>query len=402
LLNLATTSSLLQLVTGAGVNSIQVQASFTDLLAPTTVTPGQQDTVITAAATTTIVSSPAASTVRNVKFLSILNTSAMPCPVTVQHWNGSIAVSIFSITLLPGYTIQYNSDGDGFVVYNTLGQILVLAPSVILGGVAIEAGTQVATSGTAVFSNSNNVSFGMSDSSVVTAQAALNVSAGTTSQFLSNVVFSNANGASFGLAGSTLTASFSPGTISVFSQDADFVTHFPIAQAALSMQKVSLPMNISATAAAILAAVSGSSNSTDAVTIGMAVYTLSAGTASLATSASRLLSWTTGSATNVSSEYGGASGTRYRTIGLGASLTPGDYLFAWSFSTANGAAVSVFGRAGLNIVGTFDGVETSTFLNGTSIAPVGAFPMTIGATDTGYARTGFSAMYQPGVVLFGS
>lgn len=37
------------------------------------------------------------------------------------------------------------------------------------GGIAAQAGTQTATSGTVVFSNSNNVTFGMSNSSVVTA-----------------------------------------------------------------------------------------------------------------------------------------------------------------------------------------------------------------------------------------
>jgi len=83
-------------------------------------------------------------------------------------------------------------------------------------------------------------------------------------------------------------------------------------------------------------------------------------------------------------------------------MTAGDYLFAWSFSTANGATVDVFGRAGLNIVGTYDGLETTAFLNGSSVAAVGGFPATIGATDTGYARTGFSAMLQPGIILFGS
>jgi hypothetical protein len=83
-------------------------------------------------------------------------------------------------------------------------------------------------------------------------------------------------------------------------------------------------------------------------------------------------------------------------------MTPGDYLFAWVFSTANGESFNVFGRAGLNLVGTFDGVETSQFLNGTSVSTVAGFPNSIAATNTGYARTGFSAMFQPGAIFAGT
>jgi hypothetical protein len=401
-LNLPTTSAILQLVTGSAVNAIQVHASWIDLIG-TTVTPGVTAIpAITAATVTTIVPAPAAGVDRNVKFISVVNTSGSSCFVIVQRVDGAIVTQLFPTTLGPGWILQYNTDGDGFVVYDNTGKIQVSGPSINIGGVAIAAGTQTATSGTALFANSNGITFGMSNSSVVTASYAFNLSAGTTSANLSAVTFSNSNGVSFGLNAGTVTASAAMGTVSVFSQDADFVTHFPILQAALSLQKVSLAMNLSATCAALIAAVSGFSSRTDAITIGHAVYTMSAGTANLASSASRLLSWTTGSQTAVSSEYGGASGTRYRTLGVDYSMTAGDYLFAWSISTANGATFDAFGRAGLNLVGTFDGIETTTFLNGTSVAPVGAFPMTIGATDTGYARTGFSAVLQPGIILFGS
>lgn len=78
----------------------------------------------------------------------------------------------------------------------------------------LAAGTQTAnTTGTVVFSNSNGVTFGMSNNSVITASVAAggggapNVSAGTTSNNLSAMVFSNSNGVSFGLSGSTITGS---------------------------------------------------------------------------------------------------------------------------------------------------------------------------------------------------
>jgi hypothetical protein len=329
----------------------------------------------------------------------------------------------------------------------------ILLSAAALG--AIAAGTQTASSGTVVFSNSNGITFGMSNSSVVTASyvpgagASVNFSAGTTSNNLSAVTFSNSNGVSFGLNGSTITASIASvatsltninisagttsnnlsavtfgnsngisfglnastvtasvagtvGTVSCFSHDADFVTNFTASQAVLSMQKLSIPMNLQATQLAIIANFAGNSASSGAITVSHAVYTLSGGTASLASSASAQFSWTSGSATTASSQFGGASGTRYRTMGVNYSMTPGDYLFAWHFSTSGGATCVVFGRAAMNLVGAYNGIDTNYFLNGTSVSTIDALPASIAATNTNYARTGLSPMQQPGVILVGT
>lgn len=91
---------------------------------------------------------------------------------------------------------------------------------------AIAAGTQTASSGTIVLSNSNNLSFGMSGSTRITASYNFNLSAGTTSNNLNAVTFSNSNNVSFGLNGSTVTASASysqstsPGAIQAGTQTA--------------------------------------------------------------------------------------------------------------------------------------------------------------------------------------
>src|SRR4029078_9709704 len=79
--------------------------------------------------------------------------------------------------------------------------------------------TQVGRTGDIVFSNSNGFTFGMSNSSVVTASytvpslagliSAINLSAGTTSNNLTAFTLSNSNNVSFGLNGSTITASAS-------------------------------------------------------------------------------------------------------------------------------------------------------------------------------------------------
>jgi len=146
----------------------------------------------------------------------------------------------------------------------------------------------------------------------------------------------------------------------------------------------------------------GASTASDALTISHAVYTFNAATASLASSGSRAISLTRGSATTASLLYVGASGTRYRTVGINYSMTPGDYLFAWYLSTQNGVSVNVFGRAAMNLVGSFDGVETSAPLNGISASTGNALPASVALTDTGYVRTGFSALRQPGTILFGT
>jgi hypothetical protein len=127
-LNLVASTALLQLVTGSPVSAIGVHATFVDITVTadqTVVTPKPQNTSITTAATTPIVSPPAAGSQRNVKFLSVNNSSASPCTVTVQHFDGATTADVFGpIPLLAGYTLQYNSDGRGFVLYDNLGNIL--------------------------------------------------------------------------------------------------------------------------------------------------------------------------------------------------------------------------------------------------------------------------------------
>lgn len=277
------------------------------------------------------------------------------------------------------------------------------------GAINLSAGTTSNFSSAFTFLNSNGISFGLNagtiTGSIASSLTAINVSAGTTSNNLSAFTLANANGVTFGLNGSVITASIVPpagqATVTMVSQDADFVTNFQAGLNSLSLQKLSLAMFVSATQLDAVLDVSGVSNASGAVTMSHAVYTLSAGTASLASSGSRAFSWTSGSATTASSLFGGASGTRYRSIPVGYSLSPGNYLFAWALSM-QGATVNVIGRAGVSLVGGYDGVETSLFLNGVSTSTVAAFPVSIAATDTGYVRTGLGAMRQPGAILIGT
>lgn len=101
-----------------------------------------------------------------------------------------------------------DSSGADFVDWRLQSAIVTDVGNLGDGYNIIAAGTQSALStGTVLFSNSNNVTFGMTNSSVVTAAFALPVSGGTTSGALSSLVFSSGGNVTFGLDGSTLTAS---------------------------------------------------------------------------------------------------------------------------------------------------------------------------------------------------
>lgn len=159
-------------------------------------------------------------TVAGVAIAATLNTAGL-----------SMAVPNF-LTTAAAQTVQTQAAGviagvgttfsgtnvSGSMTLNSNGLNLALsaaAPGGGGGGIAAAAGTQTATSGTINFANSNGITFGMSNSSQITASytvpstagllSAVNLSAGTTSGNLSNMVFSNSGGMSFGLNGSTVT-----------------------------------------------------------------------------------------------------------------------------------------------------------------------------------------------------
>jgi len=116
-----------------------------------------------------------------------------------------------SSTTLDARSLSFQGAGNVSVGYSN-GSVVISATGGGGGGVGIAGGTQTATSGTVVYSNSNNITFGMSNSSIITASYNFNMSAGTTSNNLNALTFSNSNGVSFGMNGSVLTASVVPPT----------------------------------------------------------------------------------------------------------------------------------------------------------------------------------------------
>jgi hypothetical protein len=124
-LNLPTTASRILVETGAGATSLEVHASFDDLsILARTISQGAKNTLITAPGSTVTVTPPSAGMDRNVKFLSMLNSGAA-CQVTVQQTlDGITFIEVYSVNLLSNYTLQYNTDSDGFRLYDDTGRIL--------------------------------------------------------------------------------------------------------------------------------------------------------------------------------------------------------------------------------------------------------------------------------------
>ena len=105
MINLASTSDVITLSTGS-TGSIQVHVSFVDLNG-TTATPGRLNTpTITTGTTTTIVPAPAASTVRGVSHISIVNAGAAQS-VTVKHTDGTNNLTLITAPLATLQALRY-------------------------------------------------------------------------------------------------------------------------------------------------------------------------------------------------------------------------------------------------------------------------------------------------------
>lgn len=336
---------------------------------------------------------------------------------------------------------------------------------------AISAGTTLAAGGQVVFSNANNITFGLAGRTVTASAAAAGVTAvsgfgvstggntsGTTGTTIGTIVLAGGNqitlsqatavnaatitisgrdaifgagvstgGNTLGITGTqtgtlvlaggngvTLSQATSPtgltvtvngvsvSTVSAFSHNAEFGSNWVAQHGILSLQRVTVPMHVTASSALFVAEMRAPVAATGAMTLSMGVYTMSGSTASLMSSSSGSTSWTSGGATTASSVYGGQSGTRYRPIDFGILLPPGDYLVGVHLVTENAGTWRVFGRQGVSLVEhlALPSNVTQNFLDGVSISSFStAMPSSVNITDTGYNRTGQSALRQPGFIL---
>jgi hypothetical protein len=111
MLLLTSTSDIVRVNTGQAAD-LKVHSSWVDN-ASGVITPGRTNTAtITTATTTTVVGSPGASTQRNVKLLSIRNTHAAASnAITVEHYDGTNAETLWAGTLQPGEAVVFGEHG---------------------------------------------------------------------------------------------------------------------------------------------------------------------------------------------------------------------------------------------------------------------------------------------------
>lgn len=139
---LATTSSLIQVVTGSS-GAVSVHATYVDN-ASGTITPNYQNTTsITTATTTTVVGSPNASIQRNIQTLIIHNTSgSVSNLITVQHTDGTNVANVYSSTLQVGEMCQFVW-GDGWKTFDTNGSVKTTLVAPVPALVPFTSGTAV-------------------------------------------------------------------------------------------------------------------------------------------------------------------------------------------------------------------------------------------------------------------
>ena len=124
---LVSTNESVEMATSAAVN-LDWTTHFVDI---TTIafTPSASDGQATTATNTTIVAAPAASTQRQVKFMSFRNVGASSNTVTVRKVNTGNKREMWAATLAAGEALYY-TDGEGFVQVDANGNRKVLTVNV--------------------------------------------------------------------------------------------------------------------------------------------------------------------------------------------------------------------------------------------------------------------------------
>jgi hypothetical protein len=142
----------------------------------------------------------------------------------------------------------------------------------------------------------------------------------------------------------------------------------------------------------------GGSKSAGSATLSAAIYTMSSVTANLASSATTIISWTSGSGTSAS-VYAGRSGTQYREIigdtdVMNWNITPGEYLIGIIWDTGGTATWTFFGMSSLSINAYLGSINHGhIFGDGTYSATTAAFPANFQSSEL--IQTGVSVLRQP-------
>lgn len=135
MISLDATTKKLQIILAGAVTTTELPfvATYVDVTT-TTYVPGEQDGTSNGGTAVDVVASPAASTQRQVKFLSVYNADTVVATVTVRYNNNATTRKLVVAALPVGYTLTY-VDGEGWKVTDTAGStVLVTTVSGAAGG----------------------------------------------------------------------------------------------------------------------------------------------------------------------------------------------------------------------------------------------------------------------------
>jgi hypothetical protein len=174
----------------------------------------------------------------------------------------------------------------------------------------------------------------------------------------------------------------------------------------ISIQRIYVPAQISATRADFLLNISGSSSGALSFRVNLGLYTATQSTINSASTTSRLFTFNSTSALG----YTGASGPRSWSIGLGGwNMTPGEYFLAmnmgWTTASTNTVFIAPYGNGSIAVI---SGGETGAFANRTdyfrsamiNTGPQSTLPNTMQLSDM--TQTGASVQNQPWVGFHGT
>jgi hypothetical protein len=122
-----TDRSLTAVLSGAVMaDQLDFVASYVDVQAPDTYEPAANHGVTNDSTPVTLVAAPSSGRRRQLKFLSISNVDSQANEVAVGYLDNATTRNILTVTLAVGSTLVY-TDGEGFRVIDTTGNILVTA-----------------------------------------------------------------------------------------------------------------------------------------------------------------------------------------------------------------------------------------------------------------------------------
>lgn len=284
----------------------------------------------------------------------------------VQDINGT-----YVLEGVGGITLSQTVSPGGFATVRISG-----APAFTGGAVAISAGTQLASTGTVRFVNSNLFTFGMAGSSDITASfgggfiGVSNIGNTSGNTGLTQGSFVLAAGDNITLSQSTAAGSLATLSILASAPRISYTENYRMADmlngdfliGSVLLQHFVVPnVRLDATQLDLMVNISNSSSAGATITYRFGVYTLSGSTASLASSASRTLAYN--STLGGSSSYTNVSNWRMHSIALGTwSFTPGDYLLAFWVSTTSALTNGSYSfRNGRNITNLAEPFQTANY-----------------------------------------